>query len=141
MRADIEERLRALILEASDAIDPARQGDCWPDPVAWGPPDLSDHAGMILTLVEGHIPGEYDIPASNEPDWADLAERLSYAIDDAILDGRALREHRAALGMTQAELAVQLGVAPNTVARWERGERRIEHPRLVRLALMALARA
>jgi transcriptional regulator with XRE-family HTH domain len=32
------------------------------------------------------------------------------------------------LGLTQAELAVRLGVAANTVARWERGEPRPVHP-------------
>jgi transcriptional regulator with XRE-family HTH domain len=33
-----------------------------------------------------------------------------------------LRRRRAALGLTQLSLARRLGVAANTVARWERGE-------------------
>lgn len=40
-------------------------------------------------------------------------------------DGARLRALRRAQGWTQAELAAHLGVAPNTVARLERGERRI----------------
>ena len=35
---------------------------------------------------------------------------------------RRLRELRKRLDLTQAALAERLGVAPNTVARWERGE-------------------
>jgi transcriptional regulator with XRE-family HTH domain len=33
-----------------------------------------------------------------------------------------LRKIRERLGWTQAELAEAVGVAPNSVARWERGE-------------------
>ena len=35
--------------------------------------------------------------------------------------GDALRAFRKRLGLTQAELAEQLGVARNSVARWEMG--------------------
>ncbi len=34
----------------------------------------------------------------------------------------ALRQLRRRLGLSQAKLAALIGVAPNTVARWERGE-------------------
>jgi DNA-binding transcriptional regulator YiaG len=34
----------------------------------------------------------------------------------------ALRALRRRLRVTQARLAAEIGVAPNTVARWERGE-------------------
>src|SRR5262249_1840661 len=49
-----------------------------------------------------------------------------------------LRARRIALGLTQAQLAARLGVASNTLARWERGELRPQFPariasRLVRL--------
>ncbi|MGE3857096.1 MAG: helix-turn-helix transcriptional regulator [Dehalococcoidia bacterium] len=47
---------------------------------------------------------------------------------------------RQALGMTQDELAAALGPARNTIARWERGERLVEHGAMLRLALEALAR-
>ncbi|MDQ3702830.1 MAG: helix-turn-helix domain-containing protein, partial [Chloroflexota bacterium] len=33
-----------------------------------------------------------------------------------------IRTWRRALGLTQAALATELGVAPNTLARWERSE-------------------
>ena len=44
------------------------------------------------------------------------------------MHGKTLRTIRKLLGLTQAMLAAQLGVAPNTVARWERGERSIPEP-------------
>ena len=48
-----------------------------------------------------------------------------------------LRAARERLGLTQVELAEKLGVAGNTVARWERGE--IPMPgELLPLALAAL---
>ena len=51
-----------------------------------------------------------------------------------------LRRRRRALGLTQAALGAALGVAANTVARWERGARAVGHPDLVRLALARLER-
>jgi len=38
------------------------------------------------------------------------------------MTGDALRARRTRRAMTQADLAALLGVSPNTVARWERGE-------------------
>ena|SRR6266851_8231902 len=46
-----------------------------------------------------------------------------------------LRERRAELRLTQAELGRALGVSANTVARWERGDMRIRHAELVAKAL------
>ena len=46
---------------------------------------------------------------------------------------RTLREQA---GLSQARLAALLGVAPNTVARWERGERK--PPPYVEAAITAL---
>jgi predicted ATPase/DNA-binding CsgD family transcriptional regulator/DNA-binding XRE family transcriptional regulator len=43
----------------------------------------------------------------------------------------ALRARRGKLGLTQAGLAAELGVVANTVARWERGEKRIGYPEWV----------
>lgn len=56
---------------------------------------------------------------------------MAQAIDDEI------KRVRRELGWTQAELADALGVAANTVARWERGELAPRAPDLVRLALRA----
>src|SRR5437762_84575 len=41
------------------------------------------------------------------------------------MTGTQLRRTRRDLGLTQAQFAKLASVAPNTVARWERGERRI----------------
>jgi transcriptional regulator with XRE-family HTH domain len=44
------------------------------------------------------------------------------------MNGMALRKRRKQLGMTQLELAAALGVATNTVARYERDESGIPEP-------------
>jgi len=49
-----------------------------------------------------------------------------------------IKNSRNRLKMTQGEFAKALGVAPNTVARWERGERR--PPSLCKLAIECLFR-
>jgi DNA-binding transcriptional regulator YiaG len=46
----------------------------------------------------------------------------------SIMTGSALRKIRQHLALTQAQLAEQLGVTSNTVARWERDEVRITEP-------------
>jgi transcriptional regulator with XRE-family HTH domain len=50
-----------------------------------------------------------------------------------------LRARRTSLGMTQAELAAALGTVKDTISRWERGTRGIEHPEMLTLALDQLA--
>ncbi len=56
----------------------------------------------------------------------------------APVDGVQLRGLRARAGLTQAALAARVGVAPNSVARWERNERTITKP-MARLIQMMLA--
>src|SRR5438309_7711341 len=50
-----------------------------------------------------------------------------------------LAARRRSLGISQAELGTRLGVSPNTIARWERGEMKIEHGPMLKLALQHLA--
>src|ERR1700687_129439 len=45
-----------------------------------------------------------------------------------VLLAEEVRARRRALGLTQSELAEEVGVRSNTVARWERGELRPIHP-------------
>lgn len=40
--------------------------------------------------------------------------------------------------MTQRDLAGELGVPRNTLARWERGELEVQHPQMLSLALEAI---
>jgi transcriptional regulator with XRE-family HTH domain len=51
------------------------------------------------------------------------------------MKGDELRRLRTQMGLTQAALAERVGVTPNAVALWERGERNIGEPaaRLIRL--------
>jgi transcriptional regulator with XRE-family HTH domain len=55
------------------------------------------------------------------------------------MDGEELRRRRDALGMSQEQLADALGVYQTTITRWETGGREIRHPRILALALDALA--
>ena len=50
------------------------------------------------------------------------------------MKGKEIRSIRKRLGWTQVNLAAAVGVAPNTVARWERDELSISEPvsRLIR---------
>lgn len=57
------------------------------------------------------------------------------------MTGTELRQRREWLGLTQAELATDLGISANTVARWERDELRIGNPKLIALALQGLRTA
>ncbi len=52
------------------------------------------------------------------------------------VSGEEVRKSRHLLGLTQKELGEALGIAGNTVARWERGERQC--PPHVSLALKYL---
>jgi transcriptional regulator with XRE-family HTH domain len=54
------------------------------------------------------------------------------------MEGDTLKQRRAALGLTQAQLAEILDVKPNTVARWERGLLAV--PRTVELAMETVER-
>jgi transcriptional regulator with XRE-family HTH domain len=53
------------------------------------------------------------------------------------MTGKELRRLRDRAGLTQAELASRIGVAPNTIARWERNERKLSVPlaKLIHLEL------
>ncbi|MGH2447375.1 MAG: helix-turn-helix transcriptional regulator [Chloroflexota bacterium] len=71
------------------------------------------------------------------PPWVEVAEALDGEPepDGEPMRGRDLRMKRESLGVTQAALGDMLGVSRNTIARWERGELTIQHPRVLRLAL------
>jgi transcriptional regulator with XRE-family HTH domain len=52
------------------------------------------------------------------------------------MDKNTLKKRRGRLGMTQADLAAELGVAPNTVSRYETGS--LPVPAHMNLVLEAL---
>lgn len=54
------------------------------------------------------------------------------------LTGAGLAAVRHKLGLSQSQLADLLGIPVNTLARWERGDVTIRHPRILSLALEAL---
>lgn len=55
--------------------------------------------------------------------------------------GEAFRFQRKTLGYTAAELADLLGVAPETVSRWETGQRDVDRGALVAIGSLVLDRA
>ncbi len=55
------------------------------------------------------------------------------------MDGEELRRRRTALKMSQAELGRRLGTSQQTVFKWESGERNVQHPPMMELALRWLA--
>jgi transcriptional regulator with XRE-family HTH domain len=52
------------------------------------------------------------------------------------MNGDQLRKARKRLGLTQARLAAILKIAPNSVARLERGERAIDGPLELAMTLL-----
>lgn len=100
--------------------------------------------GVVLDFDEnGRLIGLDLERASTVIDVADLAlhEQPTRAeVDAAILDGNDLKKEREALGYSQVELGRKLSVSANTIARWERGELKIEHPLMLQLALAALTK-
>jgi DNA-binding transcriptional regulator YiaG len=50
-----------------------------------------------------------------------------------------LREWRTVYQLTQEELAEMLNVQPNTIARWERGNKPIGNARMLTLSLQAIS--
>jgi putative transcriptional regulator len=54
------------------------------------------------------------------------------------MNGAQIKELRKSLGYTQARLAEEVGVTPNTVARYERDELRPSPPVLKLLKLLGL---
>jgi predicted ATPase/DNA-binding CsgD family transcriptional regulator/DNA-binding XRE family transcriptional regulator len=67
-----------------------------------------------------------------------LGDHIVQTVEPAA-DAAELRRRRRELGLSQSELARALGVAPNTLARWERGELGVGNPALLRLALDRIA--
>lgn len=51
------------------------------------------------------------------------------------MTGDELRAMRRELGLSQAQLALIVGVHPNTVACWEREDKPIGNPEMLRLAM------
>lgn len=74
--------------------------------------------------------------ASSMPEPSEHAAEEQSA---ASMNAHALREWRQARGVSQGQLATMLDVPINTIARWERGEVAIRHPRILALALQMLA--
>ena len=100
--------------------------------------------GVVLDFdTEGRLIGLDLERASKNIDVSDLEMHELPAgkdADVALADGANLRREREALGFSQAELGRKLSVSSNTIARWERGELKIEHPAMLQLAMAMLRR-
>lgn len=98
--------------------------------------------GVVLDFDEtGRLLGIDLERASRLIDVSDLElheEPSDVDAEAARLDGAGLRKERERIGLSQLELARKLSVSPNTVARWERGELKIEHSGMLQLALKSL---
>ena len=53
---DLTDAIRAMAI----ALDPHRQGDCWPDPVAWDGRPLAEQARDLLVLADARLDGADD---------------------------------------------------------------------------------
>lgn len=99
-------------------------------------------AGVVLDFdKDGRLIGIDLERASKTVDVSDLEMHEQPAGTDghaAQIDGANLKRDREALGLSQTELGRKLSVSSNTIARWERGELRIEHPAMLQLAITAL---
>lgn len=71
------ERLRPMIWAAADALDPAHQGEQWPDPIAWDGRPLREQAADVLVLVEARTRDVYGQP---QWPWEALAHQLRQAL-------------------------------------------------------------
>src|SRR4029079_6773326 len=99
--------------------------------------------GVVLDFdITGRVCGLDLEHAIKTIDMADLtlhAEPSRSEIAETRINGAEIKRQREALGLSQTQLGRCLAVAPNTIARWERGELKIEHPRMLSLALNALS--
>jgi DNA-binding transcriptional regulator YiaG len=92
-----------------------------------------------------------EVPAKPDPEHGTLITtealgRAEMAIATALalegpVHGEAFRFMRGALGMTAKALAELLGVAPETVSRWETGERDVDRGAWLTLGSLVLERA
>lgn len=57
LRAEADERIGAAVLALSEALDPNRQGDGWPDPLAWDGRDVRVQARDLLVLADADADG------------------------------------------------------------------------------------
>src|SRR5258708_39390739 len=87
-----------------------------------------DSTGRLIGIDLEHaskVVDVQDLELHEEPRRAELHA--------AKLNGARLKQQRDELSLTQAELGRELGVSSNTIARWERGELKIEHGSMVEL--------
>jgi DNA-binding transcriptional regulator YiaG len=101
--------------------------------------------GVVLDFdKDGRLIGLDLERASRTVDVSDLEVHEEPAGTDAHAAhtaGTNLKREREALGFSQAELGRKLSVSSNTIARWERGELKIEHPAMLQLAMATLRRS
>ncbi len=78
-----------------------------------------EHATDVCTAC-----GASTIPAQELGRFELAAAKM--ALREHPINGAILKDLRHILGLKQTELAAKLGVAPETISRWERGEYHME---------------
>lgn len=56
------------------------------------------------------------------------------------MDGNELKQRREKLNLSQSNLAKLIGVRQQTVSDWESEQHKIQHPKLIDLALQTIER-
>ena len=97
--------------------------------------------GQYTTTDDGYVP-EHTLkdgtPVLSAGQLSELERRAAITVlrDVELVTGAELKFARKVLGLRQTELADHLGVAPETVSRWETGAEVFKRP--VQLAVCAL---
>ena len=101
---------------------------------------LAEARKNIIEALEDYIPDYIrggGIMPDDLHDYDVVAVRLPSDVADHPINGDTLRAFRTGRGLTQAQLAEKLDVAPESISEWERGRR--ELPGTVKYLLESLA--
>jgi non-specific serine/threonine protein kinase len=110
---------------------------------AWGQTDARGPDGCLASRDDRHPAAPERRGILDDRARGSMSSPMDRSLDGSHssepgLSSAELRARRRALGLTQTQLAALLAVSTSTLASWERGEVRPDHPLHVRLALEQL---